>query len=255
VSAGSNVSVDVAERARAFRRAQLLGVCDVTRPWAHGTVLRATRFPGYYQYNLICVEGAPELTVESLIAAADRELEGLAHRRIDFEQAEVGEPLRSAFHDAGWRSTRVVWMRHGGAVPDVGAVAIEEVPYDDVAALRVAWDQEDHPGQDVGAYHEAAREISLRREARVLVAKEGKTPIGFAQLERCGDSSEIGDVYVRGEYRKRGLGAALTAAAIAAAPREDDLWITADDEYVAKRIYERLGFEAVETTMEVTLWP
>jgi hypothetical protein len=36
---------DLAARARAWRNAAHAAVCDVLEPWAHGTVVRATRYP------------------------------------------------------------------------------------------------------------------------------------------------------------------------------------------------------------------
>ena len=43
-------------RARAWRDAAHDAVCDVVEPWAHGTVVRATRYPGSYEFNAVRVE-------------------------------------------------------------------------------------------------------------------------------------------------------------------------------------------------------
>jgi hypothetical protein len=69
-------------------------VCDVVEPWAHGTVYRATRYPSYFDVNVVWVEGDPGLSSEELIAEADRALDDLGHRRLDFERAEAAERVR-----------------------------------------------------------------------------------------------------------------------------------------------------------------
>jgi GNAT superfamily N-acetyltransferase len=58
-------------------------------------------------------------------------------------------------------------------------------------------------------------------------------------------------VYVRADGRGRGLGTALTWAAIDAAGDVDDLWIVADDEGPPKALYERLGFRSVWTMVQL----
>jgi GNAT superfamily N-acetyltransferase len=129
-------------------------------------------------------------------------------------------------------------------------VAVEEVPYDAVRDLRLAWHQEDFPDQDPGEYHASAREVSLRRGARVLVVREDREPVAFAQLECDGAAAEITHVYVHPEHRGAGRGTALTRAAVEAAGDLQDLWITADAEDRPKKLYARLGFRPAWMTME-----
>jgi GNAT superfamily N-acetyltransferase len=87
----------------------------------------------------------------------------------------------------------------------------------------------------------------------VVAVREGDRPIAFAQLERLGSAAEVSQVYVHPDHRGRGLGTALTQAAIAAAGDVGDLWITADDEDRAKDLYARLGFRPAWTSMEFLL--
>ena len=83
-------------RARAWHHAAQARVCDVARPWAHGTILRATRYPGYWDYNVVRVEEDPPMEAEELAAFADEALAGLEHRRIDLEPADAAERLRAS---------------------------------------------------------------------------------------------------------------------------------------------------------------
>ena len=209
---------DATARVRAWRDATHAAVCDVVEAWAHGTVVRATRHPSYYAFNLVRVEDDPAMSVEALVAFADQALAGLEHRRVDFDLVDAADPLRSAFEARGWESSRMVWMRHEAALPPgEPGIAVEEVPYDAVGELRAAWHREDFPDLDLGEYPAAAREVALSRGARVLAVSEDGAPVAFAQFEALGATAEITHVYVHPEYRGAGRGTAMTRAAIAAA--------------------------------------
>jgi len=239
-----------ADRARAWRRAALAAVCDVRRPWEHGTVWRATHYPTYYDYNVLVVEADPGTDADEYVAAADAALAGLGHRRIDFEQVEAGDRVRAALEDAHWEPTRLSWMRHTEALPPGPAIAVEEVDYDEVLELRHAWHGEDFPDFDGRAYLEAAREVAMARAVQVIAVREGGDLTGFAQLERADGGAEISQVFVRPDRRGGGRGTAITRAAIEAAGDVDDLWIVADDEDRPKQLYARLGFRPAWTSIE-----
>jgi hypothetical protein len=71
----------VAARACDWHHAAQAAVCDVVEPWAHGTIVRATRYPSYYDFNVVRVEEDPAMSVDALVAFADEALAPLAHRR------------------------------------------------------------------------------------------------------------------------------------------------------------------------------
>jgi GNAT superfamily N-acetyltransferase len=227
----------------------------VLEPWAHGTVARASRYPSYFDFNVVRVEEDPGMGIEALVAFADEALAGLAHRKVDFDVIGAAERLRADFEARGWTPTRILWMRHEAPLPPGPRIAVEEVPYDAVHELRVAWHREDFPDMDPGGFHAQAREVALRHHARVFALMEDHGPVGFAQVEGVSATSEIKYVYVHPDYRGHGRGTALTRAAIAAAGDVGDLWITADDEDRPKELYARLGFRPAWTTMEFQLPP
>lgn len=231
-------------------------MCDVIEPWAHGTIVRATRYPRYYDLNLVRVEEDPGMSVDELVAVADEALAGYEHRRFDIEAIDFAERVRPEFDARGWRTTRLLWMRFEGELPPAAPAGVEEVRYEVAEGLRSTWHYEDHPGQDEGDFPSQAREVAERRGAQVLAMFEGGEPIAYAQLERSRTGAEITQVYVHPSFRGGGRGTAMTSAAILAAARDaDDLWITADDEDRPKELYARLGFRPVWTTMELTRWP
>jgi GNAT superfamily N-acetyltransferase len=249
-----------AASARAWRDANLAAVCDVVEPWEHGRILRATRYPTYWDLNCVLVEDTAPVGGEEVRAVADRALEGLAHRRISFDHLENAEPLRAEFKAAGWMAMRLVWLRHQGAATRApGAVEIAEVRIDAVHELRFAWHHEEFENADglsFGAFLDDALAVAERfRGARVFAAIEDGEPVGFVQLERIGSSGEIAQAFVRRDRRGGGLGAALLATAIAEAQELAELYICADDEDRAKDLYERMGFRPVWRTMDFLLPP
>jgi ribosomal protein S18 acetylase RimI-like enzyme len=146
-------------------------------------------------------------------------------------------------------------MLHDGSAQPESAVAVEEVPYDSARDLRIQWHEEDFPGRPADDYLAQAREADGLLGARVLAVLEAGTPVGFTQLDWIGRSAEVAQVYVRPDRRGRGLGTALTSAAIRAAAGADDVLIVADDEGRPKELYARLGFRPAWTAMELLHLP
>jgi ribosomal protein S18 acetylase RimI-like enzyme len=204
----------VTARAREWRDAGHAAVCDSIEPWAHGTIARASRYPTYYDFNVLRVEE-------------------------DVEKA-----------------TRLLWMLQQAPVPsgDAGP-AVEEVDYDETEELRLSWHLEDFAETEYERFRIGAREIAMAKGTRVLIIREQGEPIAFTQVQWDGGSAEINGVYVHPEHRGRGLGTAITRAAIAVASEAEDLWIVADDEDRPKDLYARLGFRTVWTTIEFLRLP
>ena len=245
---------DAGARAEAWRRAQLESVCDVITPWEHGRLVRVRRYPNSFDFNAVVVAKPTGMDAAGLAAVTDELMAGLRHRRIEFESDAEAQRLAPGFDALGWRTFRLVMMRFEGEAPPVGALPVVEVGYDDVIELRRAWHQEDFP-ELASDYIADAREVSLARGARVLAAASDSGPIGFAQLELARDGIEVQDVYVLPEHRGRGVGGAVTSAAVrwalARGPR--DVWIVADADGRPRDLYARLGFVAVRTWSEFLL--
>ncbi len=229
--------------------------CDVRRRWEHGLVFRAPQYPTYYDFNAVVVQADPGMGVAELIAIADRELDGLAHRRIDFDDAGAAEPLRAGFEAEGWKTVRLVWMHHQGARPSGLPVGVTEVAYEAADPLRAAWQREDSPGAEDTDHLRQRREVAMRRGVRVLAVHQDGVPVAFSQLERAGDEVEVTNVYALPGHRGAGHGGAVTAGAIAAAGDVSHLWICADDEDWPKQLYAGLGFVPVLKTLEFTRLP
>ncbi len=246
---------ELAARALAWTRRPQELICDLIEPWEHGTVYRTSRYPTYFDFNVVRVRDDPRMSVEALIGFTDLALAGLEHRRIDFDFAEVAEPLRAEFQSHGFKSARLVLMHFEGPRSDQPEIPVSEVPYGAVNALRTTWHQEDFPGRDDTEFQASAREVSLALGTRSLAVRKDSRPVAFASLDLGDDESEIGALYVLPEYRGNGLGTALTQTAIVESGAVEHLWICADDEDRPKHLYTRLGFRPVLTTTEFLRLP
>lgn len=229
-------------RAKAWLHAAQAAVCDVVEPWEHGTVVRATRYPTCWDYNLVRVEDDVALDADEVVRFADRALDGLAHRQVGFEVVSAGERVRAGLEALGWKATRLVVMGLEDPAPTRTSVDVEQVPYDAVHHLRAEWYREDFPTVDLTEYFGHAREVAMLRAPQVMAAFERGAPVGFAQVERARGAAEVTDVFVHADHRGRGLGTELMRAAIGAAAGVTQLWIIADAEGRPRELYARLGF-------------
>ena len=230
-------------------------VCGSVEEWEHGWIVRTPSYPRYFDLSLVHVGDDPGFTAEEVVEFADRALAGFEHRRVGFEPIEAGERVRPGLEALGWMSERLVWMRHQGASPPGVGPRVERVPYDAAHELRVAWIHEDFPTLDTTGYFEEARAVSMARGVEVFAVLEDGEPVAFAELERLGDSAEVASVYVHPDYRGAGLGTAITQAAIEAGRDARDLWIVADADGSARKIYERLGFREAWTLLDFLRLP
>ena len=246
---------EIAGRARDWYRAAHEGVWNEVERWEHGIVTRTPSYPNYWDLSVVRVEDDPSISVDELEAFADSALADFSHRRIDFEVVEAGDRLRPELEARGWKTTRLVWMRHTDAVPEPPDIAVEEVPYEAVHALRVTWHYEDFEGEDPEPLLKQAQEVAQARDVQVLVVSEGGEPISYAQVERREAGAEVTQVYVLPDHRGSGRGTAMTAAAIEAAGDADDIWIVADDDDRAKDMYAKLGFRPAWYSIEFQLSP
>jgi hypothetical protein len=155
------------------------------------------------------VEDEPELTVDALVEFADVALAGLAHRRLEFDLTDAGDPLRAAFEARGWQAQRVAWMRHEAAWPTgTPNVRAERVDYDAARPLRVAWHYEETPDLEPAAFFAQARDIALRRGAQTFAVREGRTPVAFVELACNGSDAEVTHAYATRAPRSRARGGA-----------------------------------------------
>ena len=246
---------DYTARARAWHRAALAAACDLMVPWAHGTVVRASRYPTYFDLNAVRVEDAAPPATDELVAFADEALAEPRHRRVDFEVAVGRRPAPARVRGARLaRHTRLVWMRHGGETLPGEDVAVTAVPYDAVRELRHAWHHEDFPDQDPGGALRG-RPRSAPPGAGARRARRGRAGGVRAARARRRRRRDRAGLRRAGVPRRRPRDGAHARGDDAAAGDVRDLWIIADDEDRPKLLYARLGFRPAWTALEFLRLP
>jgi GNAT superfamily N-acetyltransferase len=234
--------MNLRDRAIACRHGQHDLICDRVEPWAHGTVVRASRYPTYYDFNCLRLEHGEPGAAE-LIEAADRLLHDLSHRKIEVEDAALGERLRDDFKAAGWRTGRLVWMVLEGE-PDAPDGDFEEVGYADIRELRAEWANDFTP-DEIASFAPVEEEVAERLGCRCFVAEDA----AFVLFS----PDEVRLVYTSPAARGHGLARRLVGAAVRAMP--GPAVIVADDEDSPKKLYEKIGFVPAWTMWELTRRP
>jgi GNAT superfamily N-acetyltransferase len=250
------IRTDAAARAIAWRHRSHELVCDAIEPWAHGTAVRCTAHPGFWDYNSLRLEGPdPGTGTEELAAAADRLQRGLRHRRIEIEDEAAGTRLRPGFKDLGWTTTRLVWL---ALSEPPGGPDFDEVPIEVTRELRLEWARSEGLAiaeREFQRQADAEEDVARRRGVRALVERgDDGRPTAYALFFTDGETAEVEQAYVQPALRGRGTGGALVAAA-ARAGGATETFIVADDEGDPKRLYLRLGFRPVWILHEFTRRP
>ena len=233
-----------AEAARSLHRDGQAAVCDRVEPWEHGTILRASRYPDLLRYNTVRADrGLESLEAGALMAFAEEALRDDASLRVDVEDEDAARRMRPEFQAAGWLGELLVWMRLGDSPPSAGAdPRVELVEPGVVRVLRVEWYDEDFPGWDSTRFVDQGERLARDRGSRVLALFDGGRPAGYAQVDPVGDRAEVSQVFVTRSQRGRGIGAALTRAAIESAADARETWIVAEADGRPRELYARLGF-------------
>lgn len=229
-------------------------VCEEARPFSHGTVFRDPRHPDYWEYNCIRLERSME--ADEMIAAADRELAGCAHRLVEWI-VPMPDNVVGELRGRGWMANPLIFMLHNGRAVAEDHWELAELDYDAVRELRDIWHREDFGEHtETETFHNQAREVAELAHVRVIAAVEEGRPIGFAQVETHDGGSEVAQVFVCPERRGAGLGRALTVRAIrVGADAAPQVWICAKRDDRPRRLYERLGFRPVVETGVAILPP
>jgi GNAT superfamily N-acetyltransferase len=214
-------------------------------PWSHGTVLLTPSAPNWWDANFVRVEGdGSDLEPAGLIAAADELLRESRHRKLEVHDHVAGARMRPFFDVAGWVTDRnAVMIREGPGRPHAD---VEEVSLLATRALRIEWYLSyENDEADQESLADTQDRISERRGIRAFAVRDPSgVPIGFTTLAVGHDGAEIDQLYVTPDARGSGIGARLVEAALAVGGRAT-AWVIADDEGLARPLYERLGFETV----------
>jgi len=246
-------------RLRAHRQAQFERTTSRAEPFAHGTAYFTPEHPTKWDLNLLLVDDAAGLSAEVLLAEAERlqAPAGLRHRKIEVQRG--ADALVEGFRAAGWTPERVVVMLLRPDADQRGATeaAVREVEFAAVRSLMEQWYGEAMSAAEARDLGDADADSALTSGARFFLTERDGEPAACCMLLAGDGVGQVEEVYTAKPYRGAGLASAVVRTAIAAAgERGDDLiMILADADDWPQRLYERLGFETVDTYRSFTRKP
>jgi ribosomal protein S18 acetylase RimI-like enzyme len=249
------------ERAFAFERAMLGGVGRVvTGAW--GQAFLSPALERVYDRNTVWVVGdGGGLSGAEIDGNAERLLggHGMEHRRVLVEPPADARICAELLESCGYaRSSHVFMVLDGGgaSVPEP-AVAVVEASIGAVDAgceRYLLTDPDTEYGRDARTREqllEHHREYGPRAgaERRFAVLGDDGAAVAWARLWRRGGEFQVEDVVCLAEWRGRGYGRAVVAAATRAAVEggAEMVFIVADADDWPRELYGRLGYETAGT--------
>jgi ribosomal protein S18 acetylase RimI-like enzyme len=230
--------------------------------FAYGTAVFDERIPRRWDSNYLLVEHVPAgIGAEELAAEAERlqGSAGLAHRKIELRDEEVGARLEPQFRALGWTVNRNLLMarhRRPDRAPDRSLV--HEV---DAAALRDVRAQQIQ-GYEWGADPEVVEQLYAAKtylaeavDARFFAVVLDGQPVSWTDLYLANGTAQIEDVGTLEEHRGHGYASAvvLHAADVARRAGADFVFLVADDHDWPKELYRKLGFDGLGRVYEYLL--
>jgi GNAT superfamily N-acetyltransferase len=246
-------------RLRAHRQAQFERTTSRAETFEHGTAYFTPAHPTKWDLNLLVVDDAAGLSAEVLLAEAERlqAPAGLRHRKIEVHRG--GDALIEGFRAAGWTPEQVVVMLLRPDADQRGAAPapVREVEFPAVRSLMEQWYGEAMSAAEARDLGDADADSALTSGARFFLTERDGEPAACCMLLAGDGVGQVEEVYTAKPYRGAGLASAVVRTAIAAArERGDDLiMILADADDWPQRLYERLGFETVDTYRSFTRKP
>jgi GNAT superfamily N-acetyltransferase len=246
-------SVDLSARIREFERELELRCATLTEPTAFGAAFLNLDYPLRYDSNFVWVDRPLRgVDADALAADADRVLgeHGLAHRKIYVDDDLHGSRLAAAFLDLGWSSERLLIMAQAREPEPRPAIPVRELGFAEARPfLELVLRRQPYADSEEGVRQLTEIRAVYEREAgaRFFVADVAGQPASVCELYVLGDVAQVEDVNTIEEFRGRGLGSAVVAAAAAAARTRgcDVVFLVADDADWPKELYARLGFDPV----------
>jgi ribosomal protein S18 acetylase RimI-like enzyme len=231
------------------REIEMAGTKNVPSPLGEGVL--TPELPLRYDSNYLFLERAAD--AGEAIAEADRILGGAGydHRVINTFDDGVGERLRPAFKDLGWRTMRHIFMaqhrRPEKRAPS--SVVVKEVDHWALRAGRTGeilaqpWGNSEIAKQIL----DAKVLIGRRAQTRFFAVEVNGEIVSWADLYVAQGVAQIEDVATLAEHRGKGYASAVVLHAIEEGKKAgaDLVFLVADGEDWPKVLYERLGFDEI----------
>jgi ribosomal protein S18 acetylase RimI-like enzyme len=223
-----------------------------TVPSPYGFAYLALDVPNVWSRNyLLATENLSGVTAEDLAGETERIMgaAGLAHRKVELVDAEVGDRLSDGFRKLGWnQECDVIMVAAREPDRDVDTSLVEEVTVDDLApAWTGGWTIDPAVDSDavVRQLVENKRALSKVVETRFFAARVDGEVASYCELYSDGSTAQIENVLTLERFRNKGLARATVSHARAEARGHDLIFLIADRDDWPKKLYAKLGFDEV----------
>ena len=232
-------------------------------PFRFGTAYLHDELPSVWSRNYLSLERDLDSATAGLVAAeADRVLgeAGVAHRKIEVFDAEVGERLAPGLAKLGWQvecDVVMVASREPDRESDLSAV--DEV---EPEALEHVWAEANRAGsiddEDViQQLAEGKRVLSSTIGARFFAARADGEIGAYCELYPGSGTGQIENVLTLERFRNRGLARALVLRTLeeSRAMGNDHTFLLANRDDWPKELYRKLGFDEVGFVYDFVIPP
>jgi GNAT superfamily N-acetyltransferase len=232
-------------------------IVDEVRPVPHGVALLTPSLPLVWQLNAVRVDD-PSAEPEEVMELAERELAGVAHRKLVVHDEDLGFRLAAPLARAGWNVYRLLVMVHA-AEPERSVPPGAEVDREAGAAVLTAFRRE----QPFGWQEDAVRQLAGmdERYGRAVHARDFAAPpdrpVSSCRLYTADGLAQVDEVGTLEAERGQGHASAAVSAAVARAKEEgsDPIFLLTDAADWPQRLYERLGFRPIGAVYEFLRLP
>jgi ribosomal protein S18 acetylase RimI-like enzyme len=233
-------------RAIAFQRAMGTALAERTVRTKHGVAHFTDSLPRVWDRNFLAVDLGAEASAAELALEAEA-VQGparLRHRKITVDD-DLGSRLVRDFGRRGWTVHQYIVMPLAGelSAPELsgtGEAEPEELEPIWREGIRAYTPDDETVRQLVAAQLDRRRAVDVR----YFAARDGAQIAAYCELFSGDGVGQVESVMCLEEYRGRGLGKAVTAAAAAASVRagHELTFLVADANDWPKDLYRRLGF-------------
>jgi ribosomal protein S18 acetylase RimI-like enzyme len=210
----------------------------------YGLAVFNDELPMRFDSNYLLVDELdPAVTADELLAEAVR----LQRPSVFVRDLETATRLTAGFEGHGWRLHRGLVMAYqGGDVVPADEHDIREVAEAELRPARRRQGAEEYgaPAEVIEQLLDAKVEIGRAVTARFFAVFAGDEVISYTDLYSDGETAQVEDVATLREHRRHGHASRLVAHAVRVARAEGCslVFLVADDDGDAKRLYQRLGF-------------
>ena len=223
-------------------------------PFRFGTAYLHDEVPRVWSRNYLSLERDLESATAGLVSAeADRVLgeAGVAHRKIEVSDSEVGERLAPGLAKLGWQvECDVVMVARRQPDREADLSLVDEVEPEELEPVWSEANRSEGQIDDEEVIRELAdgkRVLASAIDVRFFAARAGGEIGAYCELYAHAGTGQIENVLTLERFRNRGLARALVLLALgkSRAAGNDLTFLLANRDDWPKELYSKLGFDEV----------